>query len=133
MTDPTALYRMYDTRGRLLYVGITGRLPDRLGQHQDGKPWWVEVESIRVEHFETREEASIAEITAIVNEGPEYNVAHAVNGGTPSFYVIDVGKEHDPCPVCDRILLGGRTLLECVFDGHGIPYRIINGRAQQVD
>lgn len=74
-----ALYRMYDERGRLLYVGITGDLGKRLGQHSF-KRWFPLVEKITLEWKETRASALLSESRAIVAERPRYNKA----GLTPS-------------------------------------------------
>jgi predicted GIY-YIG superfamily endonuclease len=74
-----ALYRMYDERGRLLYVGITGDLGKRLGEHSF-KRWFPLVEDIKLEWKETRASALLAESRAIIAERPRYNKA----GLTPS-------------------------------------------------
>jgi hypothetical protein len=36
--DPTALYRLYDERGTLLYVGITGAPGKRMARHAETQP-----------------------------------------------------------------------------------------------
>ncbi|WP_163168117.1 GIY-YIG nuclease family protein [Arthrobacter sp. Alg241-R88] len=89
-TDPCAVYRFYDSKGDLLYVGITGNLPTRTKAHEGSKPWWKEMSSMTVAHFETREEAREAEQVAIDSERPRYNQVRSV-GKTPlhSFRVDD--------------------------------------------
>lgn len=72
----TSLYRFYDSNGRLLYVGITVRLPLRLRQHNDTKPWWTDVSDVTVEHFASRPEAARAEQEAIRLELPLFNIQH---------------------------------------------------------
>lgn len=71
----TALYRFYNEDSRLLYVGITGNLPQRLRQHHATKTWWREVATIKVQHFAERRIAAAAELAAIRTEAPIYNVA----------------------------------------------------------
>lgn len=70
------LYRIRDTHGRLLYIGISFDLARRLGQHADRKPWWPDVATIELEHHENRASVVAAERAAIANEAPLYNVQH---------------------------------------------------------
>jgi predicted GIY-YIG superfamily endonuclease len=71
--EQTALYRMYDAGGTLLYVGISLRLLERMAAHRQDKPWWPDIATIRVEYFPDRSEALQAESTAISAECPIYN------------------------------------------------------------
>lgn len=71
---PTTLYRLFDTEGALLYVGIAGNPGRRWEQHRKDKPWWGDVASTRLEHFATREEAAAAELEAIRTEDPRHNI-----------------------------------------------------------
>jgi predicted GIY-YIG superfamily endonuclease len=111
MTDerPHALYRFYNAAGELLYIGITGNLGQRWDQHNAGKPWWAEVASSTVEHFDSRTAVLAAEKAAIAAERPKYNVVHN-NGhsvGQPSATldlvnrgdVIAVGMRSGECHV----------------------------------
>lgn len=75
------LYRMYGPDRRLLYIGLTTNLEDRLADHRSMKRWWREVATIELEHFSTRPEAVEAERRAIIDEVPEYNVT---NGYAPA-------------------------------------------------
>lgn len=77
----TTLYRFFDADGRLLYVGITHRLNERLSAHKRQKPW-EHISKIALEHYESREEAMKAEAHAIKNEGPKWNVQG--NGAAPT-------------------------------------------------
>lgn len=88
---PHALYRFYDARQQLLYVGITAALPTRLGNHDDQKPWWTEVVDIKVEHFPGRESVLAAEKAAIIAECPLYNVQHNRGAITPTSAMPSVG------------------------------------------
>lgn len=76
-TGHTSLYRFFNAKGELLYVGITGTLPRRFREHEESKLWWFECERVTVQHFATREAAAIAEIDAIRGECPRYNVVYA--------------------------------------------------------
>jgi predicted GIY-YIG superfamily endonuclease len=76
MTDRTALYRLYDADGHLLYVGVTGDPATRWHGHAHDKGWWPQVALRQVEWKATREEALAAEKEAIYTERPKYNVNH---------------------------------------------------------
>lgn len=72
----TSLYRFYDARGVLLYIGITNSLPRRFGQHGEQKSWYSEAARVTIEHFATRELALEAERLAIKAERPLHNIRH---------------------------------------------------------
>lgn len=74
-TRRTALYRLFDAEGRLLYVGIAFNPADRWRGHSSTKFWWHEVSRREVEWRETRGDALRAEAEAILVERPLYNVA----------------------------------------------------------
>lgn len=71
---PTALYRLFNASGELLYVGITGDLKARLAQHAASKAWWPDVTRKTVEWHLTRSAAAVAEIAAIRGERPIHNI-----------------------------------------------------------
>jgi predicted GIY-YIG superfamily endonuclease len=71
--DTTALYRLWNEAGSLLYVGISHHPRMRFEQHAVEKPWWPEVARKTVTWHGTRAEASDAETTAIQEEHPRYN------------------------------------------------------------
>lgn len=74
---PTAVYRIFDNSGRLLYIGMgDGRA--RLKSHLRSKPWRhdIDQDKIVVTWFDTRVEATEAETRAIQTERPVYNVVH---------------------------------------------------------
>jgi hypothetical protein len=66
-----SVYRLFDANGRLLYVGMTSRA-GRWFEHLS-REWWPDVATATVEHFPTREDASLAEANAIRNENPRHN------------------------------------------------------------
>ncbi|MGW7283988.1 GIY-YIG nuclease family protein [Streptomyces sp. NPDC054847] len=69
----TAVYRLYDEDGVLLYVGITYDVPERWRHHRRHKPWWPQVAHERLVWYDTRPEAEAAETHAIVAEEPLHN------------------------------------------------------------
>lgn len=74
--DTTALYRLYDASGRLLYVGISNNVHTRIRTHRVEKFWGPDVADARIEWFTTRAAALSAEATAIRRERPRHNVMH---------------------------------------------------------
>lgn len=83
--DPEScyVYRLYDTHGQLLYVGVSRNVHVRLKAHARTR-WWPQVDSKSIEEFSTREEALIAERLAIRTEAPTCNVTKYPND-RPSF------------------------------------------------
>jgi len=72
----TALYRLYNARNELIYVGVTWlTFPVRMRGHAYVQPWWDEVARATVVWYETREKAEAAETEAIAAERPKYNKA----------------------------------------------------------
>lgn len=69
----TALYRLFDETGSLLYVGITKDLHLRWDYHAEDKFWWHLVTRIEVVWHKSREAADSAEREAIRDKGPIYN------------------------------------------------------------
>jgi predicted GIY-YIG superfamily endonuclease len=75
-SERTAIYRMYDAAGVLLYIGISNDFGRRWAQHAESKPWWPEVNRQAVEWRSSRAEALAAEAGAIKTEQPKYNIQH---------------------------------------------------------
>jgi hypothetical protein len=74
----TELYRHFNSDDVLLYVGITGEPVMRRVQGHRGKSnWFREIAYIKLEHFQTRALAEIAEQIAILVER-ETPTLHAV-------------------------------------------------------
>jgi hypothetical protein len=69
------LYRYYDDRGGLLYVGISISAVLRLLSHKSRAPWYEEICTVKIARYATREEVRAAERDAILNESPQHNVA----------------------------------------------------------
>jgi hypothetical protein len=86
-TGRTALYRFYDHREALLYVGISNDPWRRRAEHAQAKPWYPRVRHQAVSWYDTEREARAAEIRAIRKECPEFNVAGAVRP-SPSRFAI---------------------------------------------
>lgn len=82
MKSRRVLYRMYDTRGVLLYVGVTFNVPDRMRNHAREKFWWDDVYRITIERFDPAgdDTAEKAELQAIKEEHPLWNVAGRSSG-----------------------------------------------------
>jgi hypothetical protein len=72
----TALYRLRDSAGRLLYVGISDAPFRRWVEHSTDKAWWPEVAECSLEWFGSRPAALSAEASAIQAEHPAHNIVH---------------------------------------------------------
>lgn len=72
----TALYRFYDEKDRLLYVGITDTLLGRVGAHILGSSWMDYAARSTIKRYPDRKEASEAETAAIKTERPLFNDIH---------------------------------------------------------
>jgi hypothetical protein len=86
----TAVYRLFDADGVLLYVGASNNLDVRWGSHATDKPWWSEVADRKVVWFETRSEALAKETRAIEDEKPRYNIL-----GTPRHREVSAARKVD--------------------------------------
>ncbi|MGV0993427.1 MAG: hypothetical protein ACOYB7_14365 [Mycobacterium sp.] len=73
MTEETTLYRAFDKAGQLLYVGISHNPFLRLGRHADHSAWSADATTITLERFNSRAEATDAELAAIRDEDPVFN------------------------------------------------------------
>ena len=69
------LYRCFNRRKRLLYVGMTTDPRTRFKTHKTTKLWWKYVDHITLEEFLNRADLVTAEANAIQNEKPQFNIA----------------------------------------------------------
>lgn len=73
MTERTALYRLYDAAGQLLYIGITNNPANRWRRHAQASLWWPKVASKDVEWHPDRQCALDAERRLIEAHHPPHN------------------------------------------------------------
>jgi len=78
MTD-YVLYRAYDDKEKLLYVGQSISVMNRLKQHMKSSEWSGIVNNITLQRFKNQRQLSRAELKAIEEEKPVYNIAHNSN------------------------------------------------------
>jgi hypothetical protein len=74
-TTSHTLYRFFDMRGSLLYVGRTINPGRRWREHEKDKPWFNEVATLTRQVYATAEAVDQAERDAIATESPRYNIA----------------------------------------------------------
>lgn len=67
------VYRAFSATGRLLYVGYSGRILERLASHRRSSSWWPEAARVDIQRFPTGHEARAAEKVALRTEGPLHN------------------------------------------------------------
>lgn len=70
-----SLYRYFDGDDVLLYVGISVNAMVRLTKHRVNANWFDDIRTVKIEKFDDRFQALIAEANAIRNELPIYNIA----------------------------------------------------------
>jgi hypothetical protein len=72
------LYRCYNTKGDLLYIGITVSIVARSHQHLYNEPWFAEVVDMKLQHLSPmlNSEARAIEKLRIWEEHPLYNKEH---------------------------------------------------------
>lgn len=73
---PSSVYRIYDTAGTLIYVGLTDRGHARQFEHIASKPWAWQIAETHWEHFGTRQEAATRERHLIETRHPKHNIQH---------------------------------------------------------
>lgn len=74
MTDTTHLYRHYDSKSTLLYVGVSLNAVVRLSQHKKTSHWFKDLARVEMECFPDRKKALKAERDAIIKEDPVHNI-----------------------------------------------------------
>lgn len=130
MTDATPrrhhiLYRWWDTDGRLLYVGKSVSVLNRVTQHRHKSAFFEEAAAMTIERFPTAQALAAAEMAAIRAENPAYNISggrHNPEAPSRSITVYDV--ENPPANVAGRwqlvqfddIDIG--DLIRCTLRGH---------------
>lgn len=72
----TLLYRIFNSDGEIIYIGITCCYEIRMRGHKDSKFWWNEVDSIKTRKYPNRTKALEAEKRAIKKYNPVYNIIH---------------------------------------------------------
>lgn len=68
--EPTALYRLYDAQGVLLYLGISWNPDERMKLHALDKHWLHLVTRRTIEWYPDRASALAVEVTATASEKP---------------------------------------------------------------
>jgi len=133
--EPTALYRLYDEDGVLLYVGITRNPPARMKAHaaEKSESWWAEVATTEIEWLSSRPEALTAESIAIRDECPEYNISGAIQqaGRRARLYPMRRGGMRLQGPHRAIIRMGGTAVVYPVCCNSGPDAQHV-GRARYV-
>lgn len=71
-----AVYRAFDADKRLIYIGASRSLPQRLAQHRIESWWHPLIARIEVKLYRDMTAAFAAETAAIKAESPAFNVKH---------------------------------------------------------
>jgi predicted GIY-YIG superfamily endonuclease len=79
------MYRLFDSEGELLYIGISYSAIARFAQHKASKAWIGDVVRIDIEtHHCSRSEMLKRERDAITNENPKHNIKRCGGASTPT-------------------------------------------------
>lgn len=102
---PTAVYRLFDADGVLLYVGMTNDLSRRMADHARDREWWPKVHRKTAAWYPSRERAAVAELIAIEKEAPLHNgtrfwEAEQVPFGVPGRVRSPSQKRRERLPHC---------------------------------
>lgn len=76
VTASPCVYRCFDKRGDLLYIGSTKNWLSRQAAHRNGTWWWPVVKDVELESYDDLADARAAEAAAIQSERPRLNVMH---------------------------------------------------------
>lgn len=90
------LYRFYDERNTLLYIGKSVNVAHRIKDHIAGKPWWDTVTRIELERFSSAGALARAEQHAIEIEHPLHNIIYQRT--LPLGMSMELFEMH--CPEC---------------------------------
>lgn len=72
---PHFVYRVFDATDRLLYVGCSVDVEQRMANHEGASPWFVFHARVETVSYPTRAEAEHAEANAIASEHPRWNIS----------------------------------------------------------
>lgn len=75
-TDPSAVYRIYDSNAELIYVGMSYEPDTRVRVQRREKPWGHEIARHEVDWHPNRAASQRAEEQLIKQEHPRHNVTH---------------------------------------------------------
>src|SRR5262249_7300172 len=106
-----AVYRMYSTSGRLLYVGVTSNWAHRFSGHAE-KRWFPLVANITLQWFPDRETAERAERTAIENGQPRMNIVRRSAKEPPACMPAPGETPDGPLSLAEAV---GMRVLQCTL------------------
>ena len=75
MNGRAFVYKCYDADNKLLYVGYSKSVLNRITQHQYGANWFDRVARIEAVAFESAEDAKLEERRCAENDNPEINIS----------------------------------------------------------
>jgi predicted GIY-YIG superfamily endonuclease len=79
--QPQWLYRLFDSEGRLIYIGVSDSVWRRVKEHERDQAWGPDIAQVRRQRYPGRAAVLAAEKRAIQIEKPVHNIVH--NAGDP--------------------------------------------------
>ena len=97
----TCVYQAFDTKGTLLYVGLSKHWPSRWMAHAEEKPWWPDIAHLQIQWLPTRRAAEWLEGYWIRTKRPRFNKMIPEPFEAPH----DLGVRCDQCPTWYHVSL----------------------------
>ena len=97
----SAVYRIYDHSGDLMYLGLSDKPKQRVSHHRFHKPWGYFMEAYKVREYSTRERAAAVERRAIAILRPRFDRSNNTRDPRP--------EVHRPFQTLDKIFEGAET------------------------
>ncbi len=121
MTEPTNLYRCFDSDGRLLYIGVSLSAIARLKEHQCQSEWFVNIARVEIETLPDRASALCAEKDAIAGESPQFNIMHNIMHAKCSLVAVPKDSSEGKT-IAEKIHLSGLSLQDLATAAE-VPYQ----------
>lgn len=77
---PHCLYRHYNHKNELLYVGVSINVFTRLKHHKYYSQWFDQITKVTIDRYNSRSECLLAERDAILTEDPKHNIRRSKKG-----------------------------------------------------
>jgi hypothetical protein len=106
--EQAMVYRFFNGRNDLLYLGVTISPRGRWQAHKASAPWWSDVRWVSIKLYPHERSALDAEVVAIKTERPPFNKRSAAHAKlTPSSCAPHESRMHSSRAILPRVGGGG--------------------------